>query len=340
MSEKGLYFFNILVSRLVNSMKVPDKLTVERILCVKLDEIGDMASALHVFDLLKKRYPTAEIIVYTKKYNDSLISHNPNISEIYFEGDEGVWKNKYQLIVELRGTYKTLIKELLLWPSYRLDRGFIRLKNRGKQAHETETNYQIIEPVLKGIPNQKGVIYVTEEEKDWVHKYISEIIKGKYAVMHVGARRVLRQWPLKRFSECADYLWNEFQIKTVLIGTENEILQLQEVKANSKGSEIIISTEIHSLAILSELIKESEIFIGNESGPLQIADLVAKKIIGIFGPGVKGVFYPLSKNAQILHEVLHCNPCDQVHCKYPDAPCITRISAAQVKSAIDKLMKV
>ena len=47
-----------------------------------------------------------------------------------------------------------------------------------------------------------------------------------------------------------------------------------------------------SLGTFASVISRAELFLGNESGPLQIADAMGVKSIGLFGPGVKDVFYP------------------------------------------------
>ena len=67
MQEKLLYAINALTSRMYSAFRkhpsMVDTESVKQIVCVKLDEIGDMVTALHVFDLLKLRFPNAQITV-------------------------------------------------------------------------------------------------------------------------------------------------------------------------------------------------------------------------------------------------------------------------------------
>jgi hypothetical protein len=39
-----------------------------------------------------------------------------------------------------------------------------------------------------------------------------------------------------------------------------------------------------------------------------------------------------------VHHVLDCNPCDQVHCVFPEHPCIVRATEAEVQEAVAKVM--
>ena len=87
------------------------------------------------------------------------------------------------------------------------------------------------------------------------------------------------------------------------------------------------------------LCDKASIFVGNESGPLQIASTFAKlPTVALFGPGVPNVFYPIGGNKKVLHYILDCNPCDQKKCVQPDNKCIDMITEIEVKSAIDELI--
>jgi len=107
MGEKWLYFINILVSRFVNAGKTnlgamsnsSDKIT--SIIIVKWDEIGDMLTAVHVFELLKRNYPGVEITVLCKPFVSSLIQTDPNVDIIINDVDQ--WKKRYEMEVEIRG---------------------------------------------------------------------------------------------------------------------------------------------------------------------------------------------------------------------------------------------
>jgi ADP-heptose:LPS heptosyltransferase len=80
--------------------------------------------------------------------------------------------------------------------------------------------------------------------------------------------------------------------------------------------------------------------VGTARGPLQIADARKKPVLGIFGPGVKDVFYPFqSPNSCVLHHILECNPCDQVHCVRSENPCISLVSTEDAKAAISAMLK-
>jgi ADP-heptose:LPS heptosyltransferase len=148
---------------------------------------------------------------------------------------------------------------------------------------------------------------------------------------------MLRRWPADRFAHLADWLKGEHQMAVVFTGSSDEMELMQSIQGQMKSNSTIFMGELETLPAL---IDACSLYVGNESGPLQIADALKKPVLGIFGPGVKDVFYPFqSPNSRVLHHILECNPCDQVHCVRPENPCISLVSKEDAKAAISAMLK-
>ena len=456
MSEKWLYFFNILVSRWVNAVgpgglklnsgfasgvsvggsasgannsgvghfAVPmsahtsqesnsstlknsspgqtngqggksSKLAIKSILVVKWDEIGDMAAAVHVFGTLKSAYPEAELHVLCKPFVSTLIAGDPAIDKVIANIED--WQQRYDVVVELRGTWQTLRKSLSLrtMPKYRVDRGWVRFLQRGAQPHEVVTNERIIRPLVgDDLAIAKRQLFPSVEEiaeaqgwSDWAigtdqffgmsssgsadvnsNNSQNEVLaEGRsnfsvkevsvdvnsifhqaagvsndhadgYAILHTGARRELRRWPLERFVALSKWLQSEKNLIPIWVGTADEESQLDEAFAKGAAGKKWVAPEGSSLLSFYALIASSKLYVGNESGPLQLADIAEVPLVAIYGPGVPDVFYPQSTPSRVLHEVLDCNPCDQIHCVRPSDRCIDRISFASVQLAVSEVL--
>lgn len=334
-SEKWLYFFNILVSRFVNAGKRPEQINPESILIIKWDEIGDLMTATNTFSLLRSRFPKARIELITKPWGAGLVKHDPNLDLVY--DDLKFWNKPYDLHVELRGTWSTLWRTFRYLPGYRLDRGLVRFRQRGNQPHESLTNYRIVEPVLNGMADQPLALYIADEEKQRISEYLKAEGIAEYAVFHIGARSELRRWAPEKFAQVADYVWEKHGLTPVFAGTPEEITLIESATGMMK-TDALIFAQGQTLTELAALIHGSSLFIGNESGPLQLADALKKPLVGIFGPGVKEVFYPRNPNAIVLHEILECNPCDQIHCVRPQNTCMQLISVTKVTDAANEAL--
>jgi ADP-heptose:LPS heptosyltransferase len=322
------------------------KLPIKSILVVKWDEIGDMATAVHVFGMLKSAYPEAKITVLCKPFVASLIAGDPAVDEVIMDVEN--WQHRYNVVVELRGTWKTLWKSLAFrtMPKYRVDRGWVRFLQRGAQPHEVITNERIIRPLLdENLPIVKSVLYPSESEiseakgwSDWALSGADSMDMVGYAILHTGARRELRRWPLERFVSLSKWLKKDKKLLPIWVGTVDEEHQLNEAFALGAAGKKWVAPDGSSLLSFYAFIASAKLYVGNESGPLQLANIAQIPLIAIYGPGVPNVFYPMSDRSRVLHEVLDCNPCDQIHCVRQNDRCIDRISLASVQLGVNELL--
>ncbi len=334
-AEQFLFLANILADRFLFAQG--HDAAVKKILIVKWDEIGDMATATHVFRLLREDYPGAEITLLCKPFVKSLIAHDPHIN--HFMTDINLFNQRYDLVVEMRGTWKTLLKSIVYKAKYRVGRAEVRARNKGQQLHEYDTNTAIVQPILKSErKDEVPVLYFSAEDERVVDEFLKAKGIGRFALFHVGARRVLRQWSLDRYAKVAKYLHEQYGLAIVFAGTEEDEAQIDIVK-KQLDFEAFNFTKGFTLSQFSALCSRTTLYIGNESGPLQIAAVFKVPLIGIFGPGVPNVFYPKNANSRVLHHVLPCNPCDQIHCVQPENPCINMVTELEVLGAIADLMQ-
>ena len=155
---------------------------------------------------------------------------------------------------------------------------------------------------------------------------------GPYAVLHTGARKLLRRWSIVKFAALAEALHQEFGLEIVFAGSEDEQRDIQRIQEK-------ISFPTYSFAGQGNLLEfaavcyRAKIFIGNDSGPMHIASACGIPVIGLFGPGMPDAFGPAGQQSVVIHHKLPCHPCDQVNCVLPDNPCINHIALDEVLAA-------
>ena len=337
--EDFIYASSICCSTWINGFKKPQSLHVARILIVKLDEIGDMVNAVPVFQELKKKYPAASQTLWCKPFVKSLMEPMAAIDHIVLSTKE--LSGKYDLIIELRGTFESIGYALLHPPQYRLDRASIRLKNKlnkGVHPHEVFTNLQIIAPLLNEIPSEPSILLsFTESDENIAQLFLVQNQINRFAVFHCGARKKLRQWKEANFIQAAVYLKKMHSLDIIFAGDETDIPMISRMQAALDFKSYSVANSF-SLPAFGALCKQAQVFLGNESGPLHIAAASGCSVLGLFGPGEPKVFYPWGAKAHFLHEVLECNPCDQINCKYPNNTCMDRISVAAVQKKLNEII--
>lgn len=334
-AEQFLFAANVLADKMLFRQKAGNN--IRTILVVKWDEIGDMATATHVFSLLKKQYPQAQLTVLCKPFVKDLIENDPHIDKIVTSVDD--FNKRYDLVVELRGTWRTLWKSILHKARYRVSRAGVRLRNRGEQQHEVVTNFEVVRPLLaEGTLNEAPRLYYSENDRMRVEEFLISRQIGSFAIIHAGARRKLRQWNLDRFALAAQYLRERYGMDIIFAGSEEDNEDIGKIQALLPFKSYRF-TEGYTLSQFSCLCSRASFYLGNESGPMHIASAFGVPLVGLFGPGVPLVFYPRSPRSSVLHHVLSCNPCDQLHCVHPENPCISRILAGDVLIKIDEILQ-
>jgi ADP-heptose:LPS heptosyltransferase len=299
-----------------------------------------MLVCTHVFAALKRRYPQAELHVLCKPFVAPLLDQDPHVDRTLTCLSE--WKSRYDWVLELRGTWATFWRSFRYGPAKRSERGSVRWKNRGNQAHEVDTNFAVAQAIDSALIGEEPLVYPAQEQLDWAEARSQEW--GEFALVHTGGRSPLRHWPLDRYARLCQVLHEKKGLKILLLGSPDEAELMKQI-AETCGVPVLLSTDLERNSLLDTyaLMLWARLFVGNESGPLQLADRASAAgaklgLVGLFGPGVKNVFYPRSLRSRVLHEILPCHPCDQVHCVHPNDSCMMRLSEARVWAAIEEVL--
>ena len=307
------------------------------ILFIRMDEIGDMCYSMHVFKLIKERYPQAKLTLWCKPPAAGLAKNSPYLNYVFTKKEE--LKGKYDLIIDLRGLNQGLKYAISHPPKYRLERGKVRLQNKlkGSQPHELVTNYEIIKPILNA-KVQLEIPKIDSLPADFknANEFIALHKLEKYALIHATAKRELKQWSGEKFAQIAKFLKEKYALDIVFCGDKSDCEKIEKIQAQIPFPTYSIAGVL-SLGAFAALATKASFFIGNDSSPLHIATLSGVPSLGLFGPGQSDTFYPYGKQSSFLHHILPCNPCDQIHCVHPDNPCIQRILVEEVMEKIDEL---
>jgi ADP-heptose:LPS heptosyltransferase len=82
----------------------------------------------------------------------------------------------------------------------------------------------------------------------------------------------------------------------------------------------------------------SELYDGNDSGPMHLAEAVGRPIVTFFGPSEPHKYRPYGVPLRLIEIDLFCRPCDHVHCVHSEFLCMTRIAPSTIVEAADDLL--
>lgn len=346
------------------------KIEPRRILVLQLDEIGDVLLSTPALHYLRKVFPGAKIDVAVRPGGEQVLAHNPDINNLIpvkmprlsaganlrdFKkaglAAEQIRKQSgadYDLGIDLRSDLRTIyILHKLSLPirvAQAIRSGGFWLTHKAPftgQQHEVLRKLDIVK-FIRGAGSSKIsdelVFPVSKEAEREAQSIIRQNGIGAnedFAVMHIFAGWQPKEWPQNRFAEIADYLYQQYDLRSVIIGTEAEARRIDASALNREG--VINIAGQTSLAETAAVIGFGQIFIGNDSGPMHLAAAMQTPVVALFGQNTPQRYGPWRCPAEVLYHPVECSPCPQTECKRQPS-CMELIKVVEVKKAIDKLI--
>lgn len=297
------------------------------ILVVKLDEIGDMVKSLHVFSMLRNAFPQATINVLCKPVVQELLEAQSTIDCVLTSTEQ--LNSYYDCIVELRGTWRTLWFSITSVPKQRVDRGTIRYRNRGVLVTEEQTNAQIIAPLVANSNSEHPSIQTPRSSSEFVEDFLQQHSLPAFCIVHAGASKGDKHWGVSNYIQLIQWIYNTYALPTVVVGVQSE----------DEINQAILHTCSHTyrfpanatLTQFAALCHKARLFVGNDSGPMHVADTMNTPLVALFGPTPPIVFYPQSASSIVIHHVFPNQPLAQL-------PSMGTITIKEVQQAVMQLM--
>ena len=162
-----------------------------------------------------------------------------------------------------------------------------------------------------------------------------DLRKGARKVLiHPGGERDAEVWPDEKFAQLADRLIQECKVEVILAGsdanTDRERVGRISQLMSGKGHLVYHST----LLQLISLLKSTDIFVGNDNGPMHIAAALGKRVVALFGPSDPRVRHPWGSGHEVVWHQFPCSPCNRQDCFKGAAGCMASIEVSEVLEAV------
>lgn len=369
----GLFFYPIF--KLIKGPSKKQKLKqaiennqINNIYINLIDRLGDTVMATPMLEAIKNRFPNSRIVVLTNNIGNEVLKNNPNINKIilvnntwiskslinifqflkgfdkkYFKQIKKLRKEKIDLLLETKGDFRNIIF-FDIWlrakylAGYSLS-GFSWMldweMSYEKNIHETDVRLNIAKEIGGDIANLKTKFYLSKKQETIVQSFFKKnnITSNDFKIIfHIGGTWEPRLWPIENFVELAKKLEKKYQAKIILIGSKDEEKKLDSFQINYPKA---IKDNNLSIGETAALIKNCDLFIGNDSGPAHIAKSVGTKLIALYGPDSPKKIGPKNDGIAIYHK-FPCSPCGQTKCTV-SPNCIQSITVEEVYQAVKKI---
>ena len=341
--------------------RLPKDFSPKRILVVKLDHLGDVILATPVFSNLRQAYPNAELHVLTGTWSRVVLERHPDVNKVLdynspafcrtgqptslkqtFQLYQQLRREKYDLMVELRGDWRTVWLAFGRLTPHRLSRAALQISNRlglsqFSGTHETTRNLDVLR--YAGIPTsvQTATFSVTAADETWASNLLAthKIDKQSPLVaIHPGSPIPQKRWHPERYAELADWLVAQKRAQVLFVGVEDEIPIVTEVQRLmlAKSMSIVGKTTLTQLA---SILRTCNVFIGNDSGPMHLAAAVGTQTIGLYGPGDPTRFGPMGVRCQTIRRKFDCPSCSGTACRFGKEGCMSQIQVNDVIQVLE-----
>jgi ADP-heptose:LPS heptosyltransferase len=376
-NEYLLLLASSIVSRLVNLLgRARRGASPGRILVVKLDHLGDVVLATPALRALREAHPRAEIEVLVSPGSEAVLEGSSALDRVLVydaprfrrsgaaraagsaSGLRDAVRGRYDVVVELRGDWRTLLLPIRVGASRRVDRGTVRLRDwlarrfgdaPGRpRLHEVETNLESVRPLLGGAVTAAAaaprveVPVSAEAARSLRQKLESAGIDRRAPIVciHPGAAWRPRAWRAERFARLADWIRGQYDAQVVFVGSEGERDIEEALRAACRGAGAAYLFGVLTVPEVVALFAEARLLIGNDSGLAHLAAARGLPSVVLFGPQDPARFRPWSGTTLVLHHPVPCFPCRQTVCVRPDDPCVNLIETEEVERGIRELWEV
>ncbi len=282
-----------------------NKQKVENICILRTSSLGDICHMLPFIFTVRKEYPNAKISwVIGKNEADFLGNINGiqfivfdrnNTLKSYFSIYKKLKKIKFDVMfimqVSLRANIISLLIESKIKIGYDLNRSsdlHSIFSNRKIQSSKHSHVVDVFLSFLNVLSIEKSnFIYKWDIEERITKKELFEKFFGlqdKYFVLSPCSRSANRNWLVDRYAAVADYININFGIQCVLSSSTNSFEEefVKDIVSSMKSKPLNLSgrTNLHELY---SLVKNSELLISPDSGPIHIATCAGKPVIGLYG---------------------------------------------------------
>nr|MBA4405420.1 hypothetical protein [Nanoarchaeum sp.] len=316
----------------------------KHIAIIKVWALGDSVNSLPAIKSIKDNFPDCKIDIIVSDNNKAVYEGQEFIDKIInFSNKKSLIKlfRKYDLVLDFEPYFK--FSTMLSYYLGKQRIGFSNIKSRrnvytktvlfDRTKHISKIYFDFVK-YLEIEPNYDKLIELKSiEDNTFTKDKIIGICAGSGETA-----KYTRSWPKERFAELADKIIDKHKIKIVFFGSPKEKNEIESIQKLMKNKSYAYTDDIKKAFYV---IKQCNIFISNDTGPMHIAAAQGCKVIGLFGPNTPTIWAPYGKNnVSIFHPNKGQKMIENAKGKFPkNNTSILNITTNEVFEEVEKLIK-
>jgi len=342
-----------------------------KIVCFRLERIGDLLMTVPALATLRALAPDAKIDLVVGSWNSGIATAIPGIDRI--ETLDAAWLARPALGLS---TF-ALASAAAQWRRRRYDlainfepdiRSNVAMATVGAQrtagyvsggggplldvalpydpgVHTADNALSLVTAALGREPDGRidASLRIPEAHREAAARLLARFDGSILAGLHISGGRAVKQWPEARFREVAEHLVRDRGAAIVLTGTPHERKQLEMVRAALPADRVLDASGLDLLTVAA-VIEQLEFFVTGDTGPMHLAHAVGTPVVAVFGPSDPKRYAPRGTRDVVVRIDLPCSPCNRIRrppsrCTGHTPDCLAGVDTARVIEAIDEVRR-
>jgi heptosyltransferase II len=295
---------------------------IKKVIIVQNAKLGDMVCTTPMFRALKTKYPNAKLAVVGNIQNKTLLQGNPNIDS-YIAFDRDHWSEVITSVKDFEADFgcvctpdvlglKLLLKAGVPFISApKIENGWSPWETRiykllrlfavpvsHRMGHYAPREYlKLLSPIKVYATDTRKELYADHESMLKMNNLLMPFNGRIKVAIAPGAGNKIKEWPPEKFNMVARFLIEKYDVAVILIGADKDSNLSRVVKESLQARSVLDTVGMLNIEELKALIKQLNLFISVDTGPIYIAEAFGIPTIDIVGP--------MDENEQPPHGNVH-----------------------------------
>jgi heptosyltransferase-1 len=341
-----------------------------RILCLRLERIGDLLMTAPAIAALRAGAPDASLDLVVGRWNRELAAAIPGVSAVETIDAEwlsrepgGVgplqllrhaagWRaRRYDIALNFEPDIRTnlaLAVSGARWTAGFASGGGAPLLDLALDydvsAHTTDNALALARAVVGPGAASTANLQIPDAARAEAANLLSRFDGTLIVGIHVSAGRTIKQWPETRFREVAERLVKDRGAAIVLTGAPADRSQVDSVRSALPPDRVLDLSAGAGLMTTAAVLERLDLLVTGDTGPMHLAHAVGTPVVAVFGPSDPARYAPRGTRDRIMRIDLPCSPCNRirlppVRCTGHTPDCLAGIDTAQVLAGIDGVLR-
>lgn len=348
----------------------------KKILVLRLASLGDFICALPALHFLRKKYPYTKILLLSSLSMNTSVLRSKQIKQQFFFRylRPGVINELYLFDKNILSKANIFRKARRYIKKFNPDMSFIflfsqerflnvlkkmiflrllgvnrnlygDLYNVGRYQHQVLTPIHIVASSGVTFNEKEDIIfdiYIDKCTKNKIDRFFvdSKLDAKKIITIFPGGTYAFKRWPIINFVRVCKKILEKYKVNFVVVGSENECI-LGTKLADEIPDGVFNVVGKTNLMEVAEILRRSDLCVGNDSGITHLAAAVNTPCVTIFSSIYPpGIWEPWNSRSLTVKAKVDCQYCkSEFYCPIGTECCIGRISVDMVFQRVEQVLK-